>query len=156
MLAACAIAGFRWYVIYSNREIHKKKHLTSTHGQIGAAVMAAYILLVSFHFNFFSKRFFFFAIFNQNFISMSFYALNPDNGIFKGNQTVRAIHKWSGRRLTSSAWALGASGFNTLYPDTVPRVAFTIPLLILWFFVLVLILTCHEFMNTIYCMHNPL
>ena len=129
MLAACAIAGFGWYVIYSNRGIHKKKHLTSTR-QIGAAVMAAYILLVSFHFNFFSKRFFF-ATFNQNFISMSFYALNPDNGIFKGNQTVRAIHKWSGRRLTASAWASGALGFNTLYPDTVSRVAFTIPLLIL-------------------------
>jgi hypothetical protein len=60
MLAACAIAGFGWYVIYSNKEIHKKKHLTSTHGPIGAAVMAAYILLVSFHFNSFSKRFFFF------------------------------------------------------------------------------------------------
>ena len=74
------LEGF--YVIYSNKDMYGKEHFTTTHGQLGLVVTLIYLGLALF----------------------SFPSLNVDWGIFKGDKTVRFLHKWTGRLATAAAW----------------------------------------------------
>jgi len=114
MAGACALAAFGWYVIHTNKNIAGKMHLATLHGKIGAAVLVSYFLVGI----------------------VGAVALHPDFGFMKSNQMIRFAHKWSGRLLTAGAWTSCVLGFNTLYQDMAYRVAFTAPLLLLGFAVL--------------------
>lgn len=110
MVAAAILTGFAWYVIYVAKEMKGKKHLTSTHGQLGAAVMIANIGLAVF----------------------GFAALNPDWGFLRTNKTIRFIHKWSGRGIVGLSWVTCVLGFlpmskgNVLYQGL-----YAVPLMLL-------------------------
>jgi hypothetical protein len=82
MNAGVAIALFGWYVIYSNKEMNNKPHLTTLHAKIGVVCMLGYLSLGV----------------------VGFAALHPDFGALKANKTVRFVHKWLGRILTAAAW----------------------------------------------------
>lgn len=116
MTAACIFGGFAWYVIYSNKEMSKKSHLTTLHGKLGCGVMCSYILLGI----------------------VGGVALHPDFGIpsLKSNKTIRFAHKWGGRVLTAFSWMVCVLGFNTMEKDQYIQAAFALPLLIFGFFVL--------------------
>ena len=114
MSAATALAGFAFYVIYSNKGINHKKHLTTVHGKLGAAVLVGYTGLAI----------------------AGAVALHPDFGVLRTNKTVRAIHKWGGRFLTAAAWFVSVLGFITMQKSLVQRVAFGAPLLVGGFYVL--------------------
>lgn len=79
---AIAVAAFGWYVIYSNKEMSGKMHLTSTHSQLGMVVLAGYLGLGI----------------------VGAVGLHPDFGQMKTNQSLRLAHKWSGRLMTALSW----------------------------------------------------
>jgi hypothetical protein len=109
-----AVACFGWYVIHTNKEMKNSKHLTTTHGQLGAAVIIGYLLL---------------GVFGA-------FALNPDWGFYKTNQTVRLIHKLSGRVLTALSWLSCVLGFCTIEKSAEISAIFTLPLFLFGLFVL--------------------
>lgn len=96
MSAACALGGFGWYVIYSNKEMFGKPHLYTLHGKLGAAVMVGYLSL---------------GVFGA-------LALHPDFGILKTNKTIRFAHKWGGRVLTALAWLACVAGKLNTNPSS--------------------------------------
>lgn len=112
---AITSAAFAWYVIYSNKEMAGKAHLTSIHGKLGAAVMAGYIGL---------------GIFGA-------VAFHPDFGIMKTHKLFRAVHKWAGRLFTAGAWVCCVLGFTTMQSELWKQVVFTLPLVVAGVFVLV-------------------
>lgn len=69
MSAATAICLFGWYVIYTNKEMSSKPHLTSLHGKLGVFVLVSYLGV---------------GIFGG-------VALHPDFGIMKHNKQVSVI-----------------------------------------------------------------
>ena len=79
---ALACAFFGWYVIYSNKEMGGKHHLTTLHGKLGVGTLLGYLGV---------------GIFGG-------VALHPDWGLLKTNQSLRALHKWAGRVTTALAW----------------------------------------------------
>ena len=114
MVAATLLAIFGWYVIYSNKNIQKKKHLTSIHGKIGMFVILG----------------------NLSLAMMGAVALNPDWGFLKTNKRFRLVHKLSGRAITAAAWLSCALGFMTIEKDFYYRAAFFVPLIGMAYFVL--------------------
>jgi len=82
MIISILLSSFAWYVIYSNKEMFKRKHLTTIHGKLGVAIMISYFML---------------GIFGA-------IALNPDWGLFRSNKTMRLVHKVFGRLSTAAAW----------------------------------------------------
>jgi len=84
MLSASAAGALGWYVIYRNKEIAKKPHLTSIHGKLGVAVLLIY-----------------FGIGIAGAV-----ALNPDWGFLRTNQNFRKVHKIAGRVATAAAWTV--------------------------------------------------
>ncbi len=88
MATAIALALFGWYVIYSNKEMSKKQHVTTLHAKLGVGVLLGYIGLGLF----------------------GAVALDPAWGVFKTNKTFRAIHKFAGRAMTAGAWVVCVLG----------------------------------------------
>lgn len=82
MIASFLIGLFGYYVIYTNKEMKGKPHLTSWHGKLGATVMIGYGLVGLF----------------------GGVALHPDWGMFKTNKTFRITHKYVARVLIALAW----------------------------------------------------
>ena len=107
MLTATVLAIFAWYVIYSNKNIQGKKHLTSSHGKFGMFVIVG----------------------NLSMAAVGAVALNPDWGFLKTNKRFRSIHKFSGRAMTAAAWISCALGFMTIEKNIYYRGAFFVPLL---------------------------
>lgn len=115
MLVATLLAGFGWYVIYSNKEILGKAHLTSWHAWIGLACLVAYIKL----------------------FLVGLAGLHPDFGIKKTNKSLRFAHKWGGRAATGLAWISAIVGFNNMHSNQpLLQFAFAAPLTIASYFVL--------------------
>lgn len=114
MIAATAVAGFGWYVIHSNKDMFKKAHLLTTHGQLGAAVVVCYIAI---------------GIFGA-------FALNPDWGFLRTNNTVRLAHKIGGRVLTALSWLSCVLGYRTMDQSPESSSLIILPLLVFGLFVL--------------------
>mmetsp|Transcript_8105 Transcript_8105/g.8258 ORF Transcript_8105/g.8258 Transcript_8105/m.8258 type:complete len:210 (+) Transcript_8105:18-647(+) len=114
MSAATLLAAFGYYVIYSNKEINHKTHLTTLHGKLGVLVLV-------------------------NFLCFSIVGgvlLHPDWGLLKTNKTIRTFHKWGGRAFTATAWACSVLGFITMQKSLALQIVFGLPLLIGGFYVL--------------------
>lgn len=96
---------FGWYVIYSNKELYGKPHLTTPHAKLGVVVMLGYLGLGA----------------------VGLLALHPDFGFLKTNKTVRFAHKWAGRAMTLLAWLVCVLGklplFSPLMPLTDPLIS---------------------------------
>ena len=78
-----------YYVIWSNKEMLNKEHLTSLHGKLGAASVASFVVLGI----------------------VGALGLHPDFGMLKTNKLVRGIHKYSGRAGILTAWSAAFTGF---------------------------------------------
>lgn len=93
MGAAVVAALFGWYAIYVNKEMSKKQHLTTLHAQLGLVAILGYIGL---------------GLFGS-------VALDPEWGMFKTNQTFRALHKFAGRLMTALAWIVCVMGESVFF-----------------------------------------
>ena len=114
MVLGSVLAAFAWYVIYSNKNVQGKKHLTSIHGKLGAAVLLG----------------------NVSLATVGAVALNPDWGFMKTNKLFRKVHKISGRAVTAAAWLSCFFGFATTEKDSMYRASFGFSLLLMAYFVL--------------------
>ena len=114
MVCAVVLAGFGWYVIYSNKEMYGKPHVVTLHAQLGVGVCLGYVGL---------------ALFGG-------LALNPDWGFLKTDKRMRFLHKWSGRVFTALAWVCCCYGFATLEARLEYQLAFAVPLVFFSVFVL--------------------
>jgi hypothetical protein len=114
MSAATALALFGGYVIYSNKEMFGRPHFMTPHGKFGAILILAYVGLGLAG-----------AIF-----------LHPDFGIMNKNQTIRQFHKYAGLLVTAGSWLCCCSGFATLHQTPIERALFSIPLVVLGYYVL--------------------
>lgn len=103
------------YVIYNNKEMSKKLHLTSNHGMMGAAVMVSCMGLG---------------------MAGSIF-LHPDFGMDKTNQTIRMAHKWGARITLILAWTTAFLGlYQLIENDSMKLAAYAFPLVALVPFVL--------------------
>ena len=93
MWLAAGAAGFGGYVIWSNKEFYRKEHLTTPHGQLGAAVLSFFLVYPLF----------------------ASILLTPDSGILRTNKTVRTIHKYSGRFLLAMSLVTSALGVSCAF-----------------------------------------
>jgi hypothetical protein len=114
MSAACVMAGFGFYVIYSNKEMSNKKHFMTTHGKLGLAVLVGYFMIGLF----------------------GAVALHPDWGMLKKNNMYRSAHKWGGRALTAASWFSCVLGFMTLQRELWKQLLFGVPLVVGGFYIL--------------------
>lgn len=114
MFVGAIIAGFGWYVIYRSKEMRGKQHLTSTHGQLGFAVLVGNIGLFLF----------------------AFAALHPDWGVLRTNKLIRFVHKWGGRSIITASWVTCVLGFLPMQQDLTYRVLFAAPMVIGGLFIL--------------------
>jgi hypothetical protein len=97
------------YVIYRNKEILGKEHITTTHGLAGLITMTG-ALMVSLAGGIF---------------------LHPDFGADKTNKTIRFAHKWFSRLVMAGAWITCLFGLMTLTKNPAILGLFSVPLLIL-------------------------
>ena len=107
------IAG--WYVIYSNKEILGKQHLTSLHGKLGAASLVSFIVLGL----------------------VGFLGLHPDFGKIKTNQVVRKIHKFFGRAAILLSWGAIFTGFAKFEPSMIVQGSVVAAMIALSYFVMI-------------------
>lgn len=137
--AATAISMFGWFVIYSNKEMNKRPHLTTIHGKLGVFVLLASLGVGAAG-----------GIF-----------LHPDFGLLKTNKSIRFVHKWAGRLILTAGWACsvlgnfniylhyivilfyvqfiffhGTLGFMTMEKDTWKQIVFGAPLLFFGYYAL--------------------
>lgn len=116
MSVATVLAGFGFYVIYSNKNKMHKPHFTSLHGKLGLVIMAGYTGLALFG-----------AI-----------ALRPDTGIFRTNNMLRSAHKYAGKAMTALAWVSCVLGVMRMgkSEEYWTLATFSVPLLIFGLYVL--------------------
>jgi len=114
MTVATMLAGFGFYVIYSNKEMGRKKHFTTLHGQLGLFVMVAYIALA-----------FFGAV-----------LLHPDFGIMNRHPGIRFGHKWGGRLVTALSWTSCILGLINMGTKDMVIAVFAVPLAAFGYYVL--------------------
>jgi len=84
--SAAAVAGA--WVMWKNKEMAKRAHLTTLHAQLGAVALTLSVPLPL----------------------IAWVALNPDSGVFRKSAFVRAAHKWGGRALLALAFVTMSSG----------------------------------------------
>jgi len=97
MFAASAAAGFGMYVIWTNKEMYGKPHLTTPHGQFGALTLLWFVV--------------------NPWIAGLLY--NPDNGLLRQNQLARKFHKYSGKIGILFGLITCAYGIVTVEPDPI-------------------------------------
>lgn len=95
MGAAVAAASFGGYVIWSNKEMYKKAHLTTTHGQLGALSLAFFVA----------------------YLIPAYLCYNPDNGYLRTNPLARKAHKWGGRICIALGLITCALGITSMEKD---------------------------------------
>jgi len=103
------------YVIYNNKKMMGKEHLTSTHSIAGIVTMAGCTMAMMAG-----------GIF-----------LHPDFGVDKTNQTIRFAHKWFARSVMFSGWVTCFLGLKHLTSDIFTLALFCLPLLALAPFTLI-------------------
>lgn len=106
------IAG--WYVIYSNKEMLGKQHLTSLHGKLGAASLVSFIILGL----------------------VGALGLHPDFGKVKTHTIVRKVHKYSGRAALLLSWSAAFTGFIKFESSLTVQVPVVVALSALSYFTL--------------------
>ena len=114
MALATAVAGFGYYVIFSNKEMLEKPHLTSWHAWCGMAALVAYVSL----------------------FVIGLGGLHPDFGVLRTSRFVKISHKYFGRVGIAAGWTACILGFNKLDTDPTHQVAFLAPLALAAIFVL--------------------
>jgi len=87
---ACSMFGA--YVIYTNKEMYNKPHLTTPHGQFGAGVLLSMLFAPL----------------------AATIALSPDYGIAKTSKLVRFAHKWAGRLIVFAGWITSMFGIAAM------------------------------------------
>lgn len=97
------------YVIYNNKEIHGKPHITSLHAKMGLLTI--------------------FLAVGPAFFGAFF--LHPDWGMDKTNQDYRTMHKWCARASMLSAYITGFVGLQKMTDDTVILALYALPLMIM-------------------------
>lgn len=97
MFAASVTASFGAYVIYDVKETYKKAHLTSSHGQWGAAVLSIFIL----------------------YPVTAWVLYNPQNGWFSSNKLARKLHKYSGKAIILGGLISCCLGVFTMEKDSI-------------------------------------
>jgi len=107
MLVATALAAFGWYVIYSNKNMLGKRHLTSWHSWFGVAALVAYALL----------------------FVVGLAGLHPDFGLLKTNRFLKKAHNLSGKAAIAAGWTASVVAFNNLDNDRSHQALFAAPLL---------------------------
>jgi hypothetical protein len=95
MFAASGAASFGAYVIWTNKEMYGKPHLTTPHGQFGALTSMSLICYPLF----------------------AWFMYNPDNGFLKTNQLARKFHKYSGRIVVAMGLITSAYGILSMEKD---------------------------------------
>mmetsp|Transcript_12053 Transcript_12053/g.14945 ORF Transcript_12053/g.14945 Transcript_12053/m.14945 type:complete len:223 (-) Transcript_12053:1626-2294(-) len=97
------------YVIYHNKEIHGKEHLSSTHAIFGVVTMAGVIMVM---------------------LAGGIF-LHPDFGVDKTNSTIRFAHKWFSRSVMLLAWVTCYLGLRKHLTDEPAIMAlFIVPLVV--------------------------
>jgi hypothetical protein len=102
-----ALAGL--YVIWKNKEIHGKDHITTTHALMGIITVACAV--------------------GPAIVGAVF--LHPDFGMDKTNQQFRFAHKWFGRVVIASAYVTGFFGLKHMTSDIWVLLTYAVPLMIL-------------------------
>jgi len=110
LLMTCAVlfAAFGWYVIYSNKNMMAKPHLTSWHSWFGVLALVTYGAL----------------------FVIGLGGLHPDVGLRTKDRSLRFVHKWGGRVAIATAWSAAVLGFFYMHPNAGERVLFAAPLLL--------------------------
>eukprot|EP00560_Eucampia_antarctica_P006599 CAMPEP_0197829424 /NCGR_PEP_ID=MMETSP1437-20131217/5881_1 /TAXON_ID=49252 ORGANISM="Eucampia antarctica, Strain CCMP1452" /NCGR_SAMPLE_ID=MMETSP1437 /ASSEMBLY_ACC=CAM_ASM_001096 /LENGTH=143 /DNA_ID=CAMNT_0043431085 /DNA_START=54 /DNA_END=485 /DNA_ORIENTATION=+ len=103
------------YIIYSNKEMNGKAHLTSNHSLAGIVTVTGCIMAM---------------------IPGAF-VLHPDFGIDRSNKNIRFAHKWFSRSVIALGWITCFMGLQQLTNDTVTLAMYGLPLLLLAPFTLV-------------------
>lgn len=112
---AMVLAAFGWYVIYSNKQLLGKPHLTSWHAAIGLVALVAYAAL----------------------FVVGLLGLHPDIGFKKTDRFLRWTHKWGGRLAVGVGWISAVVGFNNMHFDQpLHKLLFALPLAVSSFVVL--------------------
>lgn len=97
------------YVIWKNKELHGKEHITTLHAWMGIVTIVS--------------------AFGPSIVGAVF--LHPDFGIDKTNQQFRFAHKWFGRLVISSAYITGYLGLRHMTSDIWVLLTYAVPLLVL-------------------------
>lgn len=88
MFFASVVSGFGSYVMWTNKEMYKKEHMTTTHSYVGGlAMMMTFFAPIG-----------------------TWIALNPVNGVARTNQNVRWVHKYSSKLALAVAYAAICTG----------------------------------------------
>ena len=101
MFGMSALAAAGGWVIWENKETFARPHLTTLHGQAGAALLLAAV----------------------PYPLLAWLLYNPDNGVKNKDPLWRTVHKWSGRSLVLGAFLLIFSGVYKLEPDPLKAAA---------------------------------
>jgi len=107
MAVALTSAAFGYYVIYSNKNILGKIHLTSWHSWIGLFALLSYLSL----------------------FLVGLLGLHPDVGLRNKSQDLRAFHKWAARLAIVASWGTSSLAFYGMHASAFDRLAFFLPLL---------------------------
>lgn len=114
MTVATLLAGFGWYVIYSNKEALGRPHLTSWHSWVSVVALLGYGASCA----------------------VGLVGIHPDFGL-RNTKTVRSAHKWASRVATATGWVACVMGFNKMHADEpVKQLLFAAPLAAAAYFVL--------------------
>lgn len=103
----CVLLGL--WVIWKNKELHGKDHITTTHALMGIITIACAV--------------------GPAIVGAVF--LHPDFGIDKTNQQFRFAHKWFGRIVIASAYVTGFLGLKHMTSDILVLLTYAVPLMIL-------------------------
>lgn len=115
MGAATALGAFAGYVIYSNKEMKAKPHLTTYHGKIGAAVLLGFLGLAI----------------------VGYFALSPDWGALRTNKQLRFVHKYTGKVLILLSWVAMMLHINSMYAHSVViQAGFGLPLVVFAYYII--------------------
>eukprot|EP00927_Polykrikos_kofoidii_P067875 TRINITY_DN63309_c0_g1_i1.p1 TRINITY_DN63309_c0_g1~~TRINITY_DN63309_c0_g1_i1.p1 ORF type:complete len:194 (+),score=25.43 TRINITY_DN63309_c0_g1_i1:70-651(+) len=107
MSLGLAIALFGWYVIWSNKEMASKPHLTSWHSWVGFFALVSWIVLAV----------------------VGLLGLHPDFGFLRTHKRLRLAHKWGGRVAGLASWLACWMGFAKMNPNPIHQFLFAAPLL---------------------------
>jgi len=95
--AAAMAAGFGGYVIWTNKDMYGKAHLTTDHGQFGAltlTLMLAYPIV-------------------------SYILYNPESGFLRQHQLFRKVHKYTGKLILVFGLVTSAYGIMAMEQEPI-------------------------------------
>lgn len=97
MFLSSLVAGFATYVIYSQKEMMGKAHLTTPHAQFGALTLLLFL----------------------GYPVGAYVLYNPDSGLLRANLLARKLHKYSGRVILACGIVTCCFGITSMEKDPV-------------------------------------